>query len=262
MQDLTESSDQLNVEPVLELRASGKTHRRSELGRRGGLNRQVQPPCAEAGQVPLPALLHRPVESHMDYPHLTLHQRHQTAAPYKAGLLKRGIAGALACQPSTIGRALHRNCSGAAYVGSVARGGSQAPPTCRQLTSHERVVGWMSVVASDRSVGLVLHRSWIHADSSRPHGRRDWRHANTAPPPPDDRPAIGDWAGRRGWQSDCSVCDCPSLEDWTMDELKAVMREAVEAALEGDLDALLIARMLLRHLQLQLHRRLGDGAAG
>lgn len=38
-----------------------------------------------------------------------------------------------------------------------------------------------------------------------------------------------------------------------MDEFKAVMRDAVEAATEGDLQALLLAQTLLTHLRLQLH---------
>jgi hypothetical protein len=45
-----------------------------------------------------------------------------------------------------------------------------------------------------------------------------------------------------------------------MDEFKAVMHEAVEAAVEGDLEALLIAQMLLTHLRSQLHPRLSDGS--
>ena len=47
-----------------------------------------------------------------------------------------------------------------------------------------------------------------------------------------------------------------------MDEFKAVMHDAVEAAVEGDLEALLIAQMLLTHLRSQLHPRMGDGSAG
>ncbi len=47
-----------------------------------------------------------------------------------------------------------------------------------------------------------------------------------------------------------------------MDEFKAVMHEAVEAAVEGDLEALLIAQMLLTHLRSQLYPRLGGGSAG
>lgn len=33
-----------------------------------------------------------------------------------------------------------------------------------------------------------------------------------------------------------------------MDEMKSVLRDAVEAAVDGDVEALLIARMLLDHL--------------
>ena len=120
----------------------------------------------------------------------------------------------------------------------------------------------MPAAHSDRIVGLVLRHGWIHADSRRPYGDPDCWHANTTPPPPDDRPAVGDWVGRRGQRSDFSVRNRPSLEDWTVDEFKAVMREAVEAAVQGDLEALLIARMLLTHLRSQLHPRLGDGSAG
>ena len=58
----------------------------------------------------------------MSYRHLTLEQRYQIAALYRAGSFQKNIAESIGCHPSTVGRELRRNRHDKPYVGSIAHG--------------------------------------------------------------------------------------------------------------------------------------------
>lgn len=83
----------------------------------------------------------------MTYRHLTLEQRYQIAALYRAGFSQKDIAHEIGRHPSTISRELRRNGQGPRYIGSVAHGHAQQRRHVASARAHLSEVVRLELIA-------------------------------------------------------------------------------------------------------------------